>query len=133
MAEDSLNAIDTAIQIGAIGVVAGTAAVHGASQLVTGKTKQSKPSQSKPSQSNRNPNLSSTKVYPINNGSTELAQKRGFKKRLKSFRNRQVTAATKQCPILAWVLSLCYPSLILLLFYLDIFADINMANFSIDM
>ena len=127
MAEDSLNAIDTAIQIGAIGVVAGTAAVHGASQLVTGKTKQSKPSQSKPSQSNRNPNLSSTKVYPISNGSTELAQKRGFKKRLKSFRNRQVTAATKQCPILAWVLSLCYPSLILLLFYLDIFADINMA------
>ena len=62
MSEDSLNAtdaIDTVIQIGAIGVAAGTAAVHGASQMVTGKTKQSKATQR-----NRNPNLSSTKVLP---------------------------------------------------------------------
>ena len=57
MAEDALNAIDTTIQAGAIGLAAGTALVAGTSKALEKKMKKSK-------KKKNNNNNANTKIHP---------------------------------------------------------------------
>ena len=137
MAEDALNAIDTTIQAGAIGLAAGTALVAGTSKALEKKMKKSK-------KKKNNNNNANTKIHPssmtdndvslmeegkvteINTTNTRKKKPRRIQSRIKSFRNRQTTEFSKKNPYTSWCLSMIRPSFVLIMFYLDVFADINM-------
>ena len=133
MAEDALNAIDTTIQAGAIGLAAGTALVAGTSKALEKKSKKKK----------KKKNNNNTKVHPSSMTDNEISlmeegkvteinatntrkKPRRIQSRIKSFRNRQTTKFSQKYPYISWFLSILMPTAYLLLFYLDVFADINM-------
>ena len=127
---ESLNAIDTTIQAGAIGLAAGTALVAGTSKALEKKSKK-----------NKKKNNANTKIHPSSMTDNELSlmeegkvteinanrkKPRRIQSRIKSFRNRQTTEFSKKNPYTSWCLSMIRPSFVLIMFYLDVFADINM-------
>ena len=99
MAEDALNAIDTTIQAGAIGLAAGTALVAGTSKALEKKLKKSK-------KKKNNNNNANTKIHPSSMTDNDVSlmeegkvteingnrkKPRRIQSRIKSFRNRQAT------------------------------------------
>ena len=66
------------------------------------------------------------KVTEIINATNTRKKPRRIQSRIKSFRNRQTTEFSKKNPYTSWCLSMIHPSFVLIMFYLDVFADINM-------
>ena len=115
MAEDALNAIDTTIQAGAIGLAAGTALVAGTSKALEKKSKKNKKKKNNPNTKVHPSSMTDNdvslmeegKVTEINTTDTRKKPRR-IQSRIKSFRNRQTTEFSKKNPKISWGLSMGY-------------------------
>ena len=132
MAEDALNAIDTTMQASTLALAAGTALVAGTSKVLEKKSKKNKKNNNNtkvhPSSMTDNEIslMEEGKVTEIINATNTRKKPRRIQSRIKSFRNRQTTKFSQKYPYISWFLSILMPTAYLLLFYLDVFADINM-------